>query len=82
MVLGKMVGMLFVFFIIMIGSLLAIQAYSATDNRTEVPTELQDTYNTTRSIAAVNINFMSVFAFILVGLLLILAVYWGTKIFT
>lgn len=81
MVLGKIVGVLLVFFVIMLGTLLAIQAYSATDNRAEVSAEFQGAYNTTRDIAEVNINFLNVFLFLLVGCLVILAVYFGVKIF-
>ena len=57
---GKIVGICFLLFVIIIGSLLAIQAYSATDNRAEVSDEFSGAYNATRPLAAVSINFMNV----------------------
>jgi ABC-type sulfate transport system permease component len=81
MVVSKIIGLLLIFFIITLASVLAIQTYSATDNRANVTAEYQGAYDTARTASAVNIQFLTPFAYILMAFLVIIAIYGAFKMF-
>ena len=79
---AKIIGMVFLMFVIIFASFFAVHTFATVDKNAEVGENYSGVYNSTRAITQGGISFLSILGYLvaalsLAGVTLAMLIYWG-----